>query len=352
MAKAKYEKIADALKKDIVKGILAPSSKLPTTAELAKKFNVSYVTMSNAIQLLQTHGYVNAIQGNGIFVNLPSIENANRDVYWLAPIEGDLYGRCFRAAQDAFEESNCRLIPVIPPDRLRDIAFENPAKAEKILKSYNSNPLIIEGTRHFPFSLLKKVNPSGKGVYFLLHAECKPNDFPEAVIVMPDFRQSGFTAAEKLHSSGVERFFILSYENISEKEQALAGDPPFTYEKLILDGMNDYAEKHDMPQAEIFRTYNNQISSFEKLIPFSQKKCGFMAIGDQRAHTLYRYARKNNIEIGKTWHVIGMGRTDWCDIMEPHLESISLEEIPLVRRLASELINNEHSKHILFPTKL
>lgn len=352
MAKSKYEKIADSLKKDIIKGIIAPNSKLPKTADLAKIFNVSYVTMSNAIQLLASQGYVNAIQGNGIFVNPPVAETNNQDIYWLAPIEGDLYGRCFRTAQDVFEEANCRLIPAMQTDRLRDIALENPAKAEKILQDYCSNPLIIEGTRHFPFSLLKKVNPTGKGIYFLLHAEFKTGDFPEAVTVKPDFCQVGRLAAAKLHSKGAEKFFVLSYENISPKEMKLAGNPPFTYEKLIIDGMNEYANQNNLPQVEIFRTHNNYIADFEKLTPFFNTECGFMAIGDQRAHTLYRYARKNNIEIGRNWHVVGMGKTDWCYVMEPHLESVSLSETTLVRQLANELLNKNQSQHILITPEL
>lgn len=352
MAKPKYEKIAEALQKDILKGVLAPDSKLPTTAELAKKFNVSYVTMSNAIQLLQTNGYVNAIQGNGIFVNSDMPQKNTKYIYWHAPIEGDLYGRCFRAAQDALEDTNYRLIPAISHERLLNIALENPKKAEKLLKDYCANPFIIEGTRHFPFSLLKKVNPSGRGIYFLLHAECRQEDFPEAVTVVPDFRQTGMIAAKRLHSLGVEHLFVLSYENISEKEMQLADNPAFTYEKLILDGVNEYAAQNNLPPAEIYRTRDKHIADFEHLEPLFEQKCGFMAIGDNRAHTLYRYAKKNNIEIGKTWHVIGMGKTDWCDIMEPHLESVSLEEIPLVRRLITELINNTHSKYIELPTQL
>ena len=352
MAKPKYEKIAETLKKEIKKGIFAPNTKLPKTADLAKIFNVSYVTMTNAIQLLNSQGYVNTIQGSGIFVNPQSAAPDSRDIYWLAPIEGDLYSRCFRTAQDAFDEANCRLIPVLSPDRLRDIALVNPAKAEKILQDYCSNPLIIEGTRHFPFSLLKKVNPSGRNVYFLLHAECQQDDFPEAVSLIPDFRQAGLLAAEKLHRQKAERLFILSYENISEKELALANNPPFTYEKLILDGMNDYAAKNNLPPVEIFRNHDDYISDFEKLAPFFNTPCGFMTIGDSRAHTLYRYCRKNNIAIGKTWHAVGMGKTEWCDIMEPHLDSISLEEIPLVRQLANEILNNNHSKYILWQTKL
>ena len=47
MAKPKYEIIAEIIAKDIQKNIFKPDSRLPKLADLAAKFNVSYVTMSN-----------------------------------------------------------------------------------------------------------------------------------------------------------------------------------------------------------------------------------------------------------------------------------------------------------------
>ena len=350
MVKAKYEKIAEKLKKDIESGRLHANSKLPKTTDLAKFFDVSYVTMSNAIQLLSESGHITAIQGNGIFINSPALSGLRKkDIFWLAPIAGDLYGRCFRAAQDALYDTEYRLIPV-DPEKFNDIAMQDSSKATKILAEYCKSPIIIEGTRHFPFSLLKKINPSGRGIYFMLHCECMADEFPEAVKITPDFRHTGFIAAQKLHESGAERFFILSYEDISDKEKKIAGNPPFTYEKLIHDGMNDYAQQNLLPSAEIFHTFNDYIADFDRLKPLAAVNCGFMAIGDSRAYTLYRYAKVNNITIGQNWHVAGLGKTDWCSIMEPNLQSISMCEIDIARMLVSEIINNNFSKNITVKT--
>ena len=352
MAKPKYEKIAEALAKDIHKNIFKPDSRLPKLADLAEQFKVSYVTMSNAIQLLAEKKLVYTIQGSGIYVSSDLRSNEFKDILYLAPIEGDLYGRCFRTAQDALYDCNYRLIAALPTDRLNSIAMKNPGKAEEILKEYSQYPMIIDGTRHFPFSILKNINPSGKNIYFFFHCECKNEDFPMSFRIIPDYRQTGYDVAAELHQKGAEQLFLLSYENISPKEQKLANNPEYTYEDLIAEGMNSYAIENNLEAVKIFRTCNDHIINFDALKPFFNKKCGFMAAGDFRARTLYRYAKKYNITIDRDWFVIGFGRTDWCDIMEPKLQSVSIDEINLMRTLANNIIQQKHSQTIIYPTLL
>lgn len=346
MAKPIYEKIANTLKKEICNGILLPDSRLPKITDLAKRFNVSYVTMSNAIQLLAKMGYVTTIQGSGIFVNSSPANKYSNDIIYLAPIEGDLYGRCFRAFQDAVIDDGKRILIGLSNDQFFTIARKNEQKLYDLLQDYATKTMIIDGTRHFPFSFLKKINPSGRNIYFFMHCECGENEFPEAVKIIPDFYNIGCCAAEKLFEHDIKQLFLLSYEELPPEKNTFAGNPPFTYEKLIHSGMNDFAAKHNLPPIEIIRGTNDHIEDCRKLDPFKNKKCGFMAIGDNRAHNLYRYAKQQNIRINDNWHVIGLGKTSWCDIMEPKLNSFSLCEISMMRRLAEEIKLQSNSKYI------
>ena len=352
MARPKYEKIAETLKKDILNGIFVPESRLPKITELAARFNVSYVTMSNAVQHLADMGYITTIQGSGIFVNSAKNKTYTDDIIYLAPIEGDLYGRCFRAMQDALDDYGCTLTIGISNDRFYSIFEKSEEKAFDILKKYSEKTMIIDGTRHFPFYLLKKINPSGRNIFFFMHCECGAEDFPEAVKIIPDFYNIGQLAAKKLHKKGIEKLFLLSYEELSPVKSRFAGNPEFTYEKLIFDGMNDYAGKNSLGTIAILRGGNYHIDDIEQLIPYHDKKCGFMAIGDNRAHILYRYAKQQDIKIGQNWHITGLGRTSWCDIMEPQLESFSFNEVTMMRRLASEIIQKNNSKHILWQPEI
>ncbi len=352
MARPKYEKIAETLKKEILNGTISPSSRLPKITELAIRFNVSYVTMSNAIQYLSDMGYVSTVQGSGIFVNDLPTKTYTDDIIYLAPIEGDLYGRCFRAMQDAMDDSSCNLIIGISNDKFYSLAARNKQKAFDMLKKYSAKTMVIDGTRHFPFAMLKKINPTGKNIYFFMHCECAEDDFPEAVKIIPDFYSIGQTAAAELHKKGANKLFLLSYEELTPERAEFTGNPPCTYENFILNGMQDYAQKNSLGEITILRGGNFNINKCEQLEPYKNSPCGFMALGDNRAHTLYRYAKTINAKISENWHVIGLGKTSWCDIMEPKLASFSLNEVSMMRRLASEIVEKNNSKYILWQPEL
>ena len=59
----------NSLRADIESGALA--GQLPSMDKLAKKYDVSRVTIRNAMQYLQTEGLLTIRQGRGSFVNVP-----------------------------------------------------------------------------------------------------------------------------------------------------------------------------------------------------------------------------------------------------------------------------------------
>ena len=65
---ARYRQIAAALRADIESGYYPPRALLPAISELTKKFKVSRVTASAAIELLENEGLVRAISGRGTIV--------------------------------------------------------------------------------------------------------------------------------------------------------------------------------------------------------------------------------------------------------------------------------------------
>lgn len=352
MAKPKYEKIAVTLQNEILRGIFPQNSRLPKIIDLAVRFNVSYVTMSNAIQLLAQNGYVNTMQGNGVFVTSSLPNKYKSELFYFAPIDGDIYCRCFRTVQNYAYDHNIRLNISMHPEKFYDLAKKKPEHAESLLREYCSRPLLIDGTRHFPYPLLKKINPSGRGIYFFMHCDCPPDWFPEAVIIIPDFHKIGILAAEKLHKSAAERLFLLSYEKLTPEMQIFAGNISSSYDKFILDGMNDYAASHRLPPVKVIRGQIQKYNQFNELLSVRDAACGFMAVGDVRAYQLYRFAKINNISPSDKWHVIGLGKTDWCDIIEPQLVSIALREIPLMKQILQEISLKSHSKHILWQPEI
>lgn len=78
--KPMYRQIADALREKISAGELKPGDALPTESSLQEAFNVSRVTVRQALKLLTEEQIVESIQGSGTYVKE---ERVNYDTYQL-----------------------------------------------------------------------------------------------------------------------------------------------------------------------------------------------------------------------------------------------------------------------------
>lgn len=65
---AAWRQIADGLDADLAAGRLRPGQKLPTEAQLARRFGVNRHTVRRALAVLAARGLVRATQGRGTFV--------------------------------------------------------------------------------------------------------------------------------------------------------------------------------------------------------------------------------------------------------------------------------------------
>jgi GntR family phosphonate transport system transcriptional regulator len=71
-----WHQLGDALAAEIAAGRLAPGSRLPTEAELVKRFGVSRFTVRQALGHLESRGLVRAEQGRGTFVHKSTLDYA------------------------------------------------------------------------------------------------------------------------------------------------------------------------------------------------------------------------------------------------------------------------------------
>lgn len=63
--------IADDIREQIVRRLLAPGSKLPTEKEMVEHHGVSRVVVREAVARLRHEGLVTSHQGRGVFVASP-----------------------------------------------------------------------------------------------------------------------------------------------------------------------------------------------------------------------------------------------------------------------------------------
>ncbi|MFF5314336.1 GntR family transcriptional regulator [Streptomyces massasporeus] len=89
----KYQQVADALRREIDKGLYKPGSRLPSEAELAARFEASRNTVRSGLGLLVSQGLITSSQGLGYEVRKHEIFelNASRFENLTFPQNGDAY---------------------------------------------------------------------------------------------------------------------------------------------------------------------------------------------------------------------------------------------------------------------
>lgn len=70
-----YEQVVSQVKAEILKGSLAPESKLPSVRELAGELRISALTVKKAYDTLEQEGFIVTVHGKGSFV-----AGVNRDL--------------------------------------------------------------------------------------------------------------------------------------------------------------------------------------------------------------------------------------------------------------------------------
>lgn len=67
-AKPKWAQIADHIRAQITSGELTPGTKLPSTAELRREYDVSAGVVNHVMIVLKSEGWVEGVHGVGVFV--------------------------------------------------------------------------------------------------------------------------------------------------------------------------------------------------------------------------------------------------------------------------------------------
>ena len=67
----RYLRVAESLRREVLEGVYQPGDRLPRQHDLAKKHNVAFGTLKQALDLLEGEGYVVRKVGQGTYARLP-----------------------------------------------------------------------------------------------------------------------------------------------------------------------------------------------------------------------------------------------------------------------------------------
>lgn len=142
-----YYQIYDVLKEEIENGTYLPGSQIPTESELGERFDVSRITVKQAIQKLVTDGFLYRQQGKGTFVSKPRV---NRKLSELISFHDEMLERGFVPTSRLLE------LMVIPARGVVAQALEIP-EDERVIQVIRlrlaDNEVMAVQSSHIPYAL-------------------------------------------------------------------------------------------------------------------------------------------------------------------------------------------------------
>lgn len=130
----RYRALAETLREEIVAGVHAPGTQLPTEAELASRFGMSRGTVVKAIDTLVAEGVVTKRQGAGSFVSQPSLHRRSSRLMSFTETL-DAQGRT--AGQKVLSYA------VADPEEARGLGVHDPAMLLARLRFVDGLPMTI-----------------------------------------------------------------------------------------------------------------------------------------------------------------------------------------------------------------
>lgn len=150
--KPRYVAIAETLEGELRD--LAPNSLLPTEDQMARRFDVSRITVRAALDLLENSGLISRLRGRGTIV---SPKKLVRTFSPFLSFEADMknQGVAFTTQVLGFEKS----IPA-PPDVARQLALPDDSRVARLsLVRLVDDQVICHDSRYYPEDIGQKIDP-------------------------------------------------------------------------------------------------------------------------------------------------------------------------------------------------
>jgi GntR family transcriptional regulator, mannosyl-D-glycerate transport/metabolism system repressor len=142
-----YKQIANQIKKQIQSDNLDKDDAIPSEQKLSESFNVSRVTIRQAIKLLVDEGILYKVRGSGTYVKQPKIEH---DIYRLQGFTEEMESLNHVPSNQVLEFS--MQIPIEPIKEKLNLKVDEKVFFIRRLRSGDGEPMILEET-YMPVTL-------------------------------------------------------------------------------------------------------------------------------------------------------------------------------------------------------
>ncbi|BFG80391.1 GntR family transcriptional regulator [Paraburkholderia terrae] len=214
-----YMQIADTLRNRILQGAYRPNQQMPSESELMNAFDVSRITVRQALGNLQSEGLIFRIHGKGTFVSRP---RAFQD---LGSLQG--FGTAMRKMGYETHSKVLSLRTIVPPKHVRE-RIESGGRVTELrrLRFLNRAPISLD-VSYLPSEIglrIARADLTNRDVFSVLENDC------QIALGHADLRMCSMPATKELRDAlGVEEGApILFIERIIHTSAGI----PLEYEEL------------------------------------------------------------------------------------------------------------------------
>ena len=282
MANHKYRQIVEKLQDDISSGRYKPGKRLPSEAELVRRFGASRMTVFRAMHELQTLGLVTRRVGSGTFVSPKSDGSSSHVFGLLIPELGqtEIFEAICQGMMESQEATHHSLLwgNAVPQDTEKERA------AEQLCEHYISRK--VSGVFFAPVEFSTNRIQSNHHIVTALDRARIPvvlldrclEPYPQRSrydLVGIDNRRTGYMATEHLIKAGAKRISFLARPNSAPTVDArIAG----YREALLL--------KSEQPQRDFVNIGDASDPKFVRSILKKQRPDAFVCANDLTAGNL------------------------------------------------------------------
>jgi len=220
-----YHQLKMLILREIDAGRLKPDDQLPTEDQLALTYEVSKITVRQALQELAGEGYIRRQQGRGTFVQRPRVEQGPRA---LTSFTDEMRRHGLASASRVLEQEVC----AAPPEVATRLKI--PARAQvfrlRRLRLANAEPMGVQNA-YLPLDLVPGIGDAafaGASLYDLLQSRYSlhPATARETYWVLPAGREE----------AGLLRVPVGSPTMAAERVTFLADGRPLEYVQSVMRG--------------------------------------------------------------------------------------------------------------------
>ncbi|WP_054954665.1 GntR family transcriptional regulator [Paenibacillus dakarensis] len=328
-----YQNIVIDLKAKIKSGELRIGDKLPTEAELSRKYNVSRITSKRALTELENANLITRVQGKGSFVHSvvpgkPS-DKAAKDILLILPFTHNPGLGDYEKGINEYLASS---------DYTLNIQSNTTVGQRKVLEaalhSSNAGMILYPLTSNSDLDLLYQYHVSGFPVVTMdKHIEGIP--FPS---VVPDNFDGAYQATRHLIENHHRKIAFVSSSKVdsstSIRERYFGYLKALFEHHLIDNSVNELTERHLTHISDDRKDfYTRFIQSMQE-----QEITGVIAENDLIAIEMIQTAKELGLSVPDDFSIAGFDNIQLASFIEPQLTTVSQDFVTMGRLAAKQLI--------------